>query len=188
MFVLGHVGISLGIVLALVLYYNNYIAKRKTGGSLLGKIDFRIIAISAMTPDIVDKIIGMWILGDEVSNGRIFTHSLITVTILSIAIVNLSKIKFSQTSIPLLYVFPVFLHLVLDGLWELPGTLFWPLMGTRFPRVDVEFGDYFELLLSSPVAYMGEIIGSTIIILIFIKYRLFIKENFVRFFERGHLV
>lgn len=185
MFVLGHVGISMGIVLAFVLYYTKYIAKGITSNSLLDKIDFRIIAVSAMLPDIVDKIIGMWILGEEVSNGRIFTHSLITVTIFSLAFLNISKIKFSKITIPTLYVFPVFLHLVLDGLWELPGTLFWPLMGTRFPRVDVEFGDYFELLLSSPVAWMGELIGIMIIFVLFIRYRVYLRENLVLFLKKG---
>ena len=187
MFILGHIGISLGIIMILGWYISKYVLKDDQPGSILGKIDFRIVAISAMFPDIVDKIIGMLILGEEVSNGRIFTHSVITMTILTIAILNLSRIKFSRLMIPALYIFPAFLHLVLDFLWEEPGTLLWPFLGTGFPKIGVEFGDYFELLLSNPVAWMGEIIGTIIIVILFIRFRVYLRENLVLFLKKGRL-
>jgi hypothetical protein len=188
MFVLGHVGISLGIIILLTMYYNKYVQKERSKGSLVARIDFRVVAISAMLPDIVDKIIGMLILGDEVANGRIFTHSFITMTILAIGIINLSRIKFSRILIPALYIFPAFLHLVLDFLWEEPEILLWPLLGTGFRRAGVEFGDFFEILLNNPVVWMGEIIGSVIILIIFIKFRLYRKENLARLFKKGKIV
>lgn len=188
MFVLGHVGISLGVVYLLARYYTVYVEKDSPKLSLITCIDFRLVAISAMFPDIVDKIIGMWIFGEEIANGRIFTHSLIIISILSISLLNLVKIKFTRLSLPLLYLFPAFIHLLLDGLWEEPGTLFWPLLGTGFPRVGVEFGDYFEILISNPVAYIGEIIGSFIMIVMFIRFRLYKKKHLVHFLKKGQLV
>jgi hypothetical protein len=169
------------------MYYTKYVQKERSKGSLMARIDFRVVAISAMLPDIVDKIIGMLILGEEVANGRIFTHSFITMMILAIAIINLSRIKFSRLLIPTLYIFPAFLHLVLDFLWEEPGTLLWPLLGTGFQRVGVEFGDYFEILLSNPVVWMGEIIGTIIIVILFIRFRVFQKANLVLFLKKGRL-
>lgn len=187
MFVLGHVGISLGIILILAWYHSKYILKEDSEASLMSRIDFRIIAISAMLPDIVDKTIGMLILGEEVANGRIFTHSLITMTILTIGLLNLSRIRYSRLLIPALHIFPAFLHLILDLSWEEPGTLLWPLLGTGFPKVGVEFGDYFDILLSDPVVWMGEIIGSLIIVILFIKFKLYSKENLAIFLKKGRL-
>jgi membrane-bound metal-dependent hydrolase YbcI (DUF457 family) len=187
MFVLGHVGVSLGVIYLLAWYYTVYVEKEHPKLSLIAGIDFRLVAISAMFPDIVDKIVGMWIFGEEVANGRIFTHSLIIISILSISLLNLAKIKFTRLSLPSLYLFPAFIHLLLDGLWEEPGTLFWPLLGTGFPKMGVEFGDYFEILLTNPVIYIGEIIGSIIMVLMFIRFRLYVKNNFVKFFKKGQI-
>jgi membrane-bound metal-dependent hydrolase YbcI (DUF457 family) len=187
MFVLGHVGISLGIIVLVAWYYSKYVLKEGSVSSFIGKIDFRIVVVSAMFPDLVDKLIGMLILGEEVANGRIFTHSVITVTVLAVAILNLSKIKFSRLSIPALYIFPAFLHLVFDFLWDEPETLLWPLLGTGFPKVGVEFADYFDILLSDPLVWTTEIIGSVIIIILFIRFRVYLKDNFVAFIKKGRL-
>jgi membrane-bound metal-dependent hydrolase YbcI (DUF457 family) len=187
MFILGHVGISLGIVFILIWYYSKYVEKEGARESFIKKIDFRIFAISAMFPDIVDKTVGMLILGEEVSNGRIFTHSIVILTILSVSAFNYSKIKLAGLFIPLLYIFPAYLHLLLDRLWEEPATLLWPLLGTRFPRIGVEFGDYFGILFSNSYVYITEIIGLVIIILIVKRTRLYLKSNLKAYFKRGRL-
>ena len=187
MFVLGHVGISLGIVFILIWYYSKYVDKEGARESFFKKIDFRIFAVSAMFPDIVDKIVGMLILGEEVSNGRIFTHSIVILTILSVSAINYSKIKLAGLFIPLLYIFPAYLHLLLDRLWEEPATLIWPLLGTSFPKISVEFGDYFNILISNPYVYISEIIGLAIIITIVIRTKLYLKSNLKAYFKRGRL-
>lgn len=187
MFVLGHVGISLGIVFILIWYYSKYVENKGDGKSFFKKIDFRIFAVSAMFPDIVDKIVGMLILGEEVSNGRIFTHSLVILTLLSVSAFNYSKIKLAGLFIPLLYLFPAYLHLLLDRLWEEPNTLLWPLLGTGFPKIGVEFGDYFGILFSNSYVYIGEIIGLAIIITIVIRTRLYLKSNLKAYFKMGRL-
>jgi hypothetical protein len=52
----------------------------------------------------------------------------------------------------------------------------------------VEFGDYFEILLNNPVVWMGEIIGSVIILILIIRFRLYSKENLGRLFKKGKIV
>lgn len=187
MFVLGHVGISFGLVLILIVYYSKYVNKRISRTTIINKIDFRIIAVSAMFPDIVDKIVGMLILGEEISNGRIFTHSLVILTVLSISTFNYSKVKLTGLFVPLLYIFPAYLHLILDGLWTEPNTLLWPLTGTGFPRIGVEFGDYFGILFSNPYVYISEIIGAIILIVIFIKFKLYQRTRFANLIKSGEL-
>jgi hypothetical protein len=185
MFILGHVGISIGLVLILIMYYSKYVGKQNSRINIIKKIDFRIIAISAMFPDIVDKIVGMLIFGEEISNGRIFTHSFVILTIFSVSAFNYSKIKFSGLFVPLIYIFPAYLHLLLDGLWKEPNTLLWPLMGTGFPRIGVEFGDYFDILISNSYIYITEIIGAIILIVIFFRFRLFQRIRFANLIKSG---
>jgi hypothetical protein len=187
MFVLGHVGISLGIVFSLIWYYLKYVNKKGTRESFLKKIDFRIFVISAMFPDIVDKLVGMLILGEEVSNGRIFTHSIVILTILSVSAFNYSKIKLTGLFLPLLYIIPAYLHLLLDRLWEEPNTFYWPLLGTGFPKIGAEFGDFFNILFSNPYVYLGEIIGTIILIIIIMKFRLYQRIHLVKFIKSGKL-
>lgn len=187
MFLIGHIGISIGIIYLLVWVISSRLSKDNPGKLSLWGIDFRIVIIAAILPDIIDKIIGMMILKDEISNGRLFTHSIVIVGIFSIMLLTLMKIRIRRGFNILFYITPVWLHLLLDRLWEDPPTLFWPLLGTSFPKLDVDISDYFTILLSEPYIFIGEILGAAIIVVLFIRHRLFIGAHFANFLKRGTL-
>jgi Ca2+/Na+ antiporter len=187
MFLLGHVGITVGIIYLLASKLSKAEKTDTPRKSVLGDIDFRIVIIAAMLPDIIDKVVGMMLLKEEVSNGRIFTHTFLLVGIISIFISSFIRLNQGNFKRAIYYVTPIWIHLLLDKMWEDPHTLFWPLFGTGFPRIDIEFSDYFTLLISTPYIMVGEIAGGIILITLIIHFRLFIKTRFLGFLSNGRL-
>ncbi len=186
MFLLGHIGISVGIIYLLVWMVTRYSRGEKPALSL-ENIDFRFVVIASMLPDIIDKVVGMIILKEEFSNGRIFTHSILVVGTISFYITAGTKLKSGYVLKSLYYTAPVWLHLILDRMWELPGTLLWPLFGTHFPRIDIEISDYFAILFSEPYVLFGEILGGLIIIVLIAKHRLYQYTNLHYFLKHGKI-
>ena len=126
MFLLGHIGISVGFIYILVWMVTRS-GKDEKHTLSLGNIDFRLVIIAAMLPDIIDKVVGLIILKEEISNGRIFTHSLLVVGTVSLYMITVYKVRSGYILKSLLYAAPVWIHLILDRMWEEPGTLLWPL-------------------------------------------------------------
>ena len=58
------------------------------------------------------------------------------------------------------------MHLVLDEIWLVPGTLFWPLLGFTFGRIELTgwASNIFQALLSDPAVYIPEAIGLAILL------------------------
>lgn len=187
MFILGHIGITIGIIYLLAYYIHSRKIKGNPSASLAENIDFRIVIIAAMLPDIVDKIVGMIIFKDEISNGRLFTHSLLIVGTISIWLFFMAKLKYGHHFKMLFYISPIWIHLLLDRMWEEPHTLFWPIFGTSFPKLDIEFTDYFTILISNPYTFVGEILGIVIITTLLIQHRLFIRTHLFNFLKDGKL-
>jgi hypothetical protein len=81
----------------------------------------------------------------------------------------------------------VFAHLILDGMWQVPATLFWPFMGFSFPREVIgNWWQYFwNELFSDPSVYVSEIIG--LIILLILVYLLFKRKSVLVFIKRGKI-
>jgi len=155
----GHIGITLGIA---------WFAESK----LKVKVDYRLILIGSLLPDIIDKPVGMILLPLE--NGRIFGHTLLFILIL-IAI----GLKYRKLSLA----FASFLHLIEDEIWNEPETFFWPLLGFEFPAKEhSSFYEYLCKILSeytpslSPI-FISEVIGLAIILAFFLKKKMRAKLN-----------
>jgi membrane-bound metal-dependent hydrolase YbcI (DUF457 family) len=187
MFPLGHIGISVGIVYLMAVYLLSPKNEDNLNSPFAWDIDFRIVIIAAMLPDIIDKLVGMLFFKEEFSNGRIFTHSILIVGLFSILLFIFGKAKLQSHLKTFGYALAIWLHLVLDSMWKEPNTLFWPFLGTDFPRVDVEFSDYFTILFTEPAAFLGEIIGGLIIVALIFRHKLYTKSNILDFFRNGKL-
>ena len=186
MFLLGHIGITVGIVYMLAWTVSKS-SRDENSAFFLENIDFRLVIIASILPDIIDKVVGLIILKEEISNGRIFTHSLLVVGTVSFYIVAGTKMRSGHVLKALYYGTPVWMHLILDRMWEEPATLLWPLFGTTFPRVDIEFTDYFTILFSEPYILSGEILGSVIIAALIVKHRLYKNNNLHYFLKHGKI-
>lgn len=141
--------------------------------SLASRIDYRLVLVGSLLPDIIDKPIGTLFFRNFFSNGRIFSHTLLFLAILTVAAVYLYRKK-GQTWLVALS-FGTFLHLILDEMWLAPRTLLWPVYGWAFERIDLSHWpqDWLYALMTNPSVYIPEITGAIILIvfMIWLVYR-----------------
>ena len=174
MFLLGHVGLTIALILlGLVMF-------KKT--ELIRKLDLRVIAAFALLPDMFDKIIGHVIFADTLNNGKLFAHTLLFLIIVAIVFIIVVRKNWW------IYAFPVFTHLLLDQMWILPKTMLWPAFGWVFTKKDINVWEHwYQAFFQDPYILVGELVGQVVIIIIIIHFRLYIKDNFIEILKTGHL-
>jgi hypothetical protein len=125
MFVFGHAGLTvLGMAPLHSHFKHNTLWNRPT--VLL------TIACLALLPDIIDKPMAFWVLHDPPST-RLVAHTLIFWMVVG------AFLWFYKRAWVWYVLAPLF-HLVLDGMWNSPHTLFFPLLGWQ-----MDLGDMNEL-------------------------------------------
>ncbi|RJQ29636.1 MAG: metal-dependent hydrolase [Peptococcaceae bacterium] len=132
------------------------------------RLDYRLVLIGSILPDIIDKPLGGIILKESLGNGRIYAHTLFFLLFL-FALSAFFQRKFEQ---------PAFFglaggslaHHVFDGMWFDPETYLWPAYGWGFPKGDPEgwLSHWLESLLTDPWVYVPEIIGGMALLYFFI--------------------
>lgn len=176
MLLFGHIGITLGLSLGIDKSHHklrNLLSRSRDAkhpasvaklDTMTGALDYRFVIVGSLLPDIIDKPIGIYLLRDTFSNGRIFAHSLLFVLILLILGVYRYR-KYGKAGVLILSLGSGF-HLVLDGMWHTPDTLLWPVSGFIFPKHDVSnwLPDIIKAVETKPVAYGPEIAGLVIIV------------------------
>ena len=191
MLVFGHAGITLCTAAVLVSAFRERQRTRTLTGflkcipswfhSLGNYIDIRILLIGSLLPDIIDKPVGQFFFRETFNNGRIFSHTLLFLLLLTVAGVLIYK-KYSKTWL-ITCSFGTFSHLVLDEMWRNPNTLLWPILGLNFERLDISnwTANIFQALFSGPSVYIPEILGLAVVI--WLAWEL-LRERKVRFFLR----
>ncbi len=165
MFVFGHLGISLLVMLVI-----SFLVKRK--------FDYRFVLIGALLSDF-DKVIGF--LLTDINNGRVILHTVLFAGIMSIiSAFRKSKILISLTS-------GIWLHLLLDRMWGDPQTLLWPLYGGFQKLESFQLTDVLHNTVTQPYNLGGEIVGLLVLLFFAIKYRLYIGKRLKEFVIRGYL-
>jgi membrane-bound metal-dependent hydrolase YbcI (DUF457 family) len=153
--------------------------------NLSAYIDIRILLIASLLPDIIDKPLGQLIFRQTFSNGRLFGHTLLFFMV--VAILGLIYYGFYRKTWPLVIAFGIFMHLILDQMWNSPSTLLWPLYGTSFPRIDLSnwLTNMINLLLTHPIVALPEISGMLVIFLFCIE--ILRKRSVIHFIRYGTL-
>jgi inner membrane protein len=158
----GHVGITVGAAVA-----GAGLIRRKEKENPMKALsryaDMRLLVIGSLLPDLIDKPVGQYLFKSTFNNGRIFSHSLLFLIVLSAAGWLLYKRK-RETALLTLGA-GTFTHLVLDQMWGIPQTLFWPTMGWAFPKVNLEnyASGLLKAMYTTPDVYIPEIIGFIIV-------------------------
>lgn len=127
--------------------------------SLTSRIDIRVLLIGSLLPDIIDKPVGQYLFSDTISNGRIFSHTVLFTAIIALIGLYLYRIRDSVSLLVL--AFGSFVHLILDEMWLAPQTLLWPALGSSFDRVDLSGWalGMLRALFSEPSVWIPELIG-----------------------------
>jgi inner membrane protein len=131
--------------------------------SLINRIDMRLLIIGSLLPDIIDKPVGVFLFRDTFSNGRIFSHTLLFLILITLGGLYLYWRR--NTLWLLVLSFGTFVHLILDQMWLTPQTLFWPLYGFSFPKTNLTHWtwDMFHALLTYPPVWISELAGAVIV-------------------------
>jgi len=141
MFLLGHLGIGLG--LAWLLSW-----KSPT------RIDYRWVLFGAILPDLIDKPLGFLTGLDS----RLWAHTFLFLS----AILALSFVP-SLRGLRLIG-FGVATHLLLDLIWNQPAIVLYPAYGWTFPAAPFNVSGWFDTLLHDPYVQFGEIVGSACLV------------------------
>jgi inner membrane protein len=163
MLLFAHTGIALGAGAAAAGLAN--LNTRVNWFSALSKyLDIRIFIIGSMLPDLIDKPVGQYLFRDTFQNGRIFSHTLVFLALLTVIGFILHKVKGRTWMLALTA--GTFLHLALDQMWLVPGTLLWPFMGWSFNAVELEgwTQGIANALISDPLTYITESLGLAVLI------------------------
>jgi inner membrane protein len=163
MLLFAHTGIALGAGAAAAGLVN--LKSGKSWFSALTKyLDIRIFIVGSMLPDLIDKPVGQYLFRDTFNNGRIFSHTLVFLALLTVIGVILHKVK--GRTLMLALAAGTFLHLLLDQMWLIPGTLFWPFMGWSFKTIELEgwAEGIAGALVSDPLTIITESIGLAILV------------------------
>jgi hypothetical protein len=160
MFILGHIGITVGVGLIV-----DFGLRKKYGSAIAGTstvtgkanttkksatanphlsnlaksavfmrhMDYRLLLLGSMLPDLIDKPLGHIFFADFFNNqGRLFAHSLLFLIIIISLGLGLYR-RWGQQWL-LILSFGTAVHLLLDEMWRAPGTVLWPFLGWGFEK------------------------------------------------------
>lgn len=122
--------------------------------------DLRFLILGSLISDIIDKPLGLWLIG----SGKFVCHTLLFLILISTIGWYLWHIK--KRNWLLLISAGTLTHLLLDRMWRWPRVFFWPLYGWTFPRGILEqwLPNIWHTLLTEPAVYIPEIIGFIVFI------------------------
>jgi hypothetical protein len=173
--VFGHTGITLGVTLAL----GSPPSKIKT---FVKRLDLRLLLLGSLLPDIIDKPLGHIFLRETLNNGRIFSHTMFFLLVISLA----GYLLYRRGQLWLLTLaIGIFWHLVLDQMWLNPQTLLWPAFGFGFEKLAIDnlVSQLLYDLLREPEVYVPEIAG--VLVLTWFGLKLLWQKSLLSFLKTG---
>lgn len=153
--------------------------------TLSRKIDIRLLLLGSLLPDLIDKPVGQILFRENISNGRVFAHTLLFLVILSL--VGFYLYRQHGKSWLLVLSFGTSAHIVLDEMWLVPQTLLWPLYGSSFDKLDLTrwTGDIFYALFHEPAVFVPELIG--LVVLLWLAWQIVRAKSIYSFLRYGRV-
>ena len=104
--------------------------------SIADAIDYRLVALGALLPDLIDKPLSWFIIGDALNNnGHLFGHTLLFA--LTMLLPGLYLLVSRNDPRLLAVAVAVLSHFAGDPVTHAPRILLWPLFGVEFSRVSL---------------------------------------------------
>ena len=147
------------------------------------QLDYRVVLVGSLLPDIIDKPLGTTILRDFISNGRIISHTLVAAIAMWLAAAQLFLRRGRTWGLGL--ALGSLVHIALDQMWREPETLLWPLLGWRFPRHGMSgwLTKVLRSMFTNPHDYVADIAGA--LILVRFGFRLARQRQIRAFMKHG---
>ena len=183
MLVFGHTGITLGATLLLSSTPSGMQFVTSRISPFIRRLDLRLVLIGSLLPDIIDKPLGHFIFRETISNGRIFSHTLLFLAIISLA--GFLLYRRQERTWLLALAAGSFWHLILDEMWLAPRTLLWPAFGFSFEKLAIDnlFSHLLYNLFTYPKVYIPEIVGA--LVLAWFGLRLIRRGQVLNFLKTG---
>ncbi len=153
----------------------------------LRKIDYRIIALAAMGPDLIDKPLAAAYFYRRYKSAVLFAHTLLA-HLTAFAMILRRRPQWWP------YILAFHGHALLDRLWQFPDTFYWPLRGWRFHvwrKAGSEQGDikraYWYAFTRRPELWIWEVGGIVAILWFVLRHRLYRPDRLWAFLRTGRL-
>jgi len=154
---------------------------------LLQKVDYRLVGLAAMGPDLIDKPLAVLYFYRRFSSAVLFAHTLMA-HLLVLAVALWKKPHWW----PYLLAFNG--HAILDRLWFFPDTWYWPFRGWRFhiwqkagsEQDDIKLA-YWYAFTRRPELWVWEVGGLLAAAWFVIHNRLYRKERLWHLLRTGRL-
>lgn len=149
------------------------------------KLDYRLVLIGSVLPDLIDKPIGRVLFAETFNSGRIIAHTLLFV--LGLYALGLYRWYRSGKIGWLTVAECCLLHDVLDTIWTIPQTFLWPFLGWGFyVKPDGQWlASAFIKLITDPLVFVPEITG--FIITMYFLWELAVHRRLSLFLRNGKL-
>ncbi|MGB5533472.1 MAG: metal-dependent hydrolase [Acidimicrobiia bacterium] len=121
-------------------------------------MDLRFLAFGAILPDLIDTPVGLMFWA-QFQTVRLAAHSLMFATLLLAAVMAVTRRGRPRKRWMALAI-GVLLHLIFDGMWRFPSTLWWPFLGWEFDATSfATVGAYLDWLLTDVRTWALEAVG-----------------------------
>ncbi len=151
------------------------------------RIDYRVVLLGAILPDLIDKSIGRVLFQGRFQSGHLFAHTLAFSVVLLLVI----QLMLRGASARRWFILAIaaLLHLGLDAMWTEPIVLFWPAFGTQFPAEPA--AQYWLEALRRPFQVpsegIKELVGLVLLAYLGYGFDLHKREALREFLRTGHL-
>ena len=149
------------------------------------RVDYRIVAVASLLPDLVDKPIGKILFRERYDSGRIYAHTLIVnVALFCVLFFMRGRIKRTFVLVPI----SSLMHIAEDGIWSSPRLFWWPLFGASFERDPSgrSLLEYFDPL-RDPTTVWQEAVGLVLIAWLLGSHGLLNRDGLRSFLRTGRL-
>jgi hypothetical protein len=145
------------------------------------RIDYRVVLLGALLPDLIDVPVGRWLLRDRYGAQHLWGHTLLLVVVLSLVVMLFLRGDAARRW----FVLPMaaLIHLGLDAMWSHPVAFYWPLFG-QFPREAI--GPWWHSLLR-PATVVKELVGLGLLAYLFVGHDLQDRSHRREFLRTGKL-
>jgi inner membrane protein len=135
--------------------------------------DYRLVALGALLPDIIDKPLAWWLLSDRVEDDHLVAHTLLFALVLAVPAIYLAwRRDWRLASVA----FGVLLHRLCDPFWPELSTFLWPLYGWNFEHSEsVAFEAYATLEVAA------------VAVLVIVVRRLWQRDRMYQFLSAGQI-
>jgi hypothetical protein len=150
------------------------------------RMDLRLLIVGAVLPDLIDSPIGaIWFEG--LGGVRLFGHTMLFAAGAMVVVLALTRRgRPRKRWMPLAV--GVLVHLVLDGMWADPETLWWPFLGTDFSVSGYDdFGGYVAAVVGDWRVWALEGVGAAYLGYLTVKGNLGSSEQRAAFVRTGRI-